>query len=431
MFRLSNSSGKTRRGTSVFGIQRTALDERALTLGRASGNAYSSVQKVLDPVPILVGRGLQGDAAMASPATAVPTVRPRRAIRTSVAWIAYWLVSAVVLFEVVGRFVFPFYADDRTFFPQLASKVMMSNVVLKHENTDTRYDFRTPPGAVIKAANRYFSYTARINSLGFRGTEPVPKRAEEYRLMLVGDSATFGMGLCDEDTISQQVERIAKEKRGANATVTAYNYGHLGFNLVQELLILRDYFENVEPDHVLLILSVYTDNLSDAVSGLDADGNFAYSEPAAEDLAREIRGRYGVFNLSLLFRMFEFKYLSTRTYYSLSSRPEVIGKSFAWLDSFAKFCRSRAVPFTVVNVYSPDAVKGGLHEFWNGSRKVHAMFTDHCQQHQIEVIDMLRFMNSYSDWKRYYFGEGHLTPSGARKIAEVIFDEAVSERLGN
>jgi hypothetical protein len=344
-------------------------------------------------------------------------------------WVGYWLATPLVAFELVGRLLFPFYADGRTFFPQLAAKVMMSTVVLKEDHSNRRYSFRTAPYETIAADNQYFKYTARTNSLGFRGTVPTARQPGEYRIMLVGDSATFGLGLNEPDTIAEQLKLIGRERCPASAKVTAYNFGHLGFNLVQELLILRDYFDTVKPEQVVLILSVYTDNLSNAVSGLDDEGNFRYSKDAVAKLAADIKDYHGLLNLSLLFRMFEYKYLATRTYYSLSVRPDVPVKSFAILDSFDEFCRSQGAHFTVANVYSPDAVEGGLHAWWNGSRKVHAMFTEYCLKNNIDVIDMIRYMNGYANRKKYFYGEGHPNPAGARKIAEVIFDDSVAGRL--
>ncbi len=367
-------------------------------------------------------------ATSAKPRRAIREWAPR--IRKWAPWVIYSLAAPILMFEAIARIAFPSYAEDRLYFPTLASKVMMARVMLDDKQPDKRYYFRIPPHKSFKVSNRYYTYTATINSLGFRGPEPSPKQPGEYRVMLLGDSATWGQGLDDEDTIAAQIQRLASQRGDAHSSVSAYNFGHFGYNLVQELIILRDYVDVVKPDHIILILSVYTDNLSDAISDLDAEGNFVISKERSDRLAREIRSYYGPLNWSMLFRMFQLRFLSTRIYYILSQRPEIARKSFAIIDSFAEECRTRGVPFTAVNVYSPDAVKGGLHQLWNGSRRVHVMYTRYCRDRRIEVIDMLRFMDGYSDWKKYYFGEGHPNASGARRIAESIFAEALAARVG-
>jgi hypothetical protein len=341
----------------------------------------------------------------------------------------YWLAAPIVLFEIVARFAFPSYAADKVYFPALATKVMMSQFIPSDKHTDKRQGYRTKPHSSFTASTRYFTYSASINSLGWRGAELSPKQPGEYRVMLIGDSATFGTGVNDADTISAQIERAARERGGRQRTLTAYNFGHPGYNLVQELIVLRDYFDAVKPDHVVLILSVYTDNLGDAISDLDAEGNFTSLKEPADALHRDISSFYGPMNWSMLFRMFQLKFLSTRIYYDLSQRPDILQKSYALIDAFAAECRAKGAAFTVVNVYSPDAVKGGLHEYWNGSRKVHALYTKHCRDDHIDVIDMLEFMSGYQDWKKYYFGEGHFNVPGARKAAEVIYHKAVVPRL--
>jgi hypothetical protein len=366
---------------------------------------------------------------MATEPMTATAAKPRRSIRKWAPWIVYSLATPILLFEVIARFAFPSYANDRLYFPTLASKVMMVQVILKDKNFNKRYYFKVAPHSVDKVSNRDFTYTARANSLGFRSPEPSPKEPGEYRVMLVGDSATFGVGLEEADTIAEQIQRLASRRCDTPSRVTVYNFGHVGYNLVQELIVLRDYFDIVKPDHIVLVLSVYTDNLYDAISDLDAQGNFIVSKEQADRLTGEIRSHYGLLNASMIFRMFQLKFLGTRIYYILSQRPEIARRSFALIDSFAEECRTRGVPFTAVNVYSPDAVKGGLHQLVNGSRKVHGMYTRYCRDHRIEVIDMLRFMEGYSDWKKYYFGEGHPNVAGAGKIAEAIFDEALVPRL--
>jgi hypothetical protein len=358
-------------------------------------------------------------------------------------WIAYWLAVPLLLFELVVRFGVPFYGDNRVYFPVLTDKVVCCRLFRPEGSRlpdgarlvggrtvyDRHYYWKTHRNWTDTVTDRYFTYTARTNSLGFRGTDPAPKKPGEYRVMLIGDSATYGVGLNEVDTISEQIERFSEEKQGKASNVLAYNFGHPAFNLIQELILLRDYFDAVKPDHVILILSVYTDNLQDVVGGVNPEGSFTIVPEKAIELQNEISSYYGPLNWSMLFRMFQFKFLDRRIYYSLSSRAEIAQKSFELIDSFTEECRARGAAFTAVNVYSPNTVRGGLFEAWNGSRRVHEMYTRYCRNHQIDIIDMSEFINGYDDWKKYYFGEGHPNVPGARKIAEAIYDRALAGRL--
>ncbi|NRA95773.1 MAG: SGNH/GDSL hydrolase family protein [Planctomycetes bacterium] len=62
--------------------------------------------------------------------------------------------------------------------------------------------------------------TVRINSLGFRDEEfPASKPDGEYRVLAVGDSFTFGLGVQGEDTWPQQLEGMLADVRGGSVEV--------------------------------------------------------------------------------------------------------------------------------------------------------------------------------------------------------------------
>src|SRR5262245_36764780 len=53
------------------------------------------------------------------------------------------------------------------------------------------------------------THRIRINSLGYRGADiPLRKAQDEYRILMIGDSFTFGDYVNDEDTLPAQLERI-------------------------------------------------------------------------------------------------------------------------------------------------------------------------------------------------------------------------------
>ncbi len=89
------------------------------------------------------------------------------------------------------------------------------------------------------------------NSLGFRGQEIPPKVEGERRVLMLGDSITFGFVLKEEETIPRQVERFINEATNGN-DVRCINGGVSGYTTWQE----RDLFENegldTQPDAVVV-----------------------------------------------------------------------------------------------------------------------------------------------------------------------------------
>ncbi|MBI5524865.1 MAG: SGNH/GDSL hydrolase family protein [Deltaproteobacteria bacterium] len=92
--------------------------------------------------------------------------------------------------------------------------------------------------------------TPPINALGFRGAEVAPEKAPGvYRIVIAGDSATFGSEVPDEGgTVPGSLERLLNERsRGArfevvNAGVPGYNIRQVYFNLVHKVLPLKPDF---------------------------------------------------------------------------------------------------------------------------------------------------------------------------------------------
>ena len=82
---------------------------------------------------------------------------------------------------------------------------------------------------------RYFdqdgAVTYRINSLGFRDLEfPVAKRPDEWRILALGDSFTFGFGVQLEDTWPQQLEQRLRAGRQGPVEVINGGFACLSFD---------------------------------------------------------------------------------------------------------------------------------------------------------------------------------------------------------
>ena len=93
-----------------------------------------------------------------------------------------------------------------------------------------------------------------INSVGFRGPEwPAGPDADEFRILVLGDSVCFGTGLPIELTMGTMLELILNELE-AESRVRVANGCVSGYNTEQEALFLERIGPAVDPDLVLLLV---------------------------------------------------------------------------------------------------------------------------------------------------------------------------------
>jgi lysophospholipase L1-like esterase len=111
---------------------------------------------------------------------------------------------------------------------------------LRQDEFDAELGWRLKPGKyVVKAPDRLSRYTVYINSMGIRDTELKPKLENGVRRMIIlGDSFTFGQTADDETLFSTRLERnLNGSKTGRQYDVV--NAGVPGYGNGQELLLLR------------------------------------------------------------------------------------------------------------------------------------------------------------------------------------------------
>jgi hypothetical protein len=107
--------------------------------------------------------------------------------------------------------------------------------------------YRLRPGAEFDGP-----FAARINELGLRGPATTPdKPAETFRVLFLGDSVTFGLGVSDEACF---VGRLRRRLAVLSAPrVEVLNGGCPGYNGVHEALFLRQYGLPLAPDLVVVL----------------------------------------------------------------------------------------------------------------------------------------------------------------------------------
>ena len=113
-----------------------------------------------------------------------------------------------------------------------------------------------PPGAQAYTIDAPVS----VNRLGYRDDDfPIEKPPGEYRVLALGDSFTFALGVAFDDLWSQQLERALRERAGGRRSVQVVNAGVAGYNTRQELILLESEGWRLAPD--LVVVGFYWNDL--------------------------------------------------------------------------------------------------------------------------------------------------------------------------
>src|SRR5262249_32893265 len=110
-----------------------------------------------------------------------------------------------------------------------------------------------------------------INRLGYRGREYPPEHGPgKTRIVMLGDSITFGFGVRDDETFSADLERL-------DPALEVVNLGVQGYGTDQELLKLRAEGLASRPVGVVLHVCLANDPLDNAADKSIYDG--VYPKP--------------------------------------------------------------------------------------------------------------------------------------------------------
>ncbi len=90
--------------------------------------------------------------------------------------------------------------------------------------------------------------TYRINGHGFRDHEFKPKKDDVFRIMVVGDSLTFGEGVRLEDTYPKVLEGLLQDQ---GLSVEVLNLGVNGYDVKDEVALLNSRLNLFFPDMVI------------------------------------------------------------------------------------------------------------------------------------------------------------------------------------
>ncbi len=190
-----------------------------------------------------------------------------------------------------------------------------------------------------------------LNSHGLRDEEvPYPKPPGERRILVLGDSVTFGWGVSQGETFSDRMEPLLRARTGERWQVV--NAGVNGYNSEQEAIYLQTEGMRYKPDIVLL---VYVHN--DVNPAFDPNATTWRRYPtwpsSLPELLNQIRTLSFLYQSTNLFtRIQREESLNGRIGQGVGSTPS-IAKHPRWpsslqaLRDIANQCENARVPFLV------------------------------------------------------------------------------------
>jgi lysophospholipase L1-like esterase len=276
-----------------------------------------------------------------------------------------------------------------------------------------------------------------INAHGLRDVaRSWHKPPDTFRILGLGDSFTFGIGVDLEATYLKQLESLLNKAHG-HARFDVINAGVSGYNLYQATTYLKEHGLNFEPDMVLYFFFL------DDVGGIDSpesarahyeresargDGhgkldnvlNSSYLYNFSGNIATIVSGRFRSYKEAPWLRTIAHR---KKALYETTWGPIIKGKVDLkpfeeQLDTLKAICIQNGAPLMVVII--PDAMQVGDPAMQKINRIVTGMLLDR----DIPVLDVTPLFDREPDPHSLYLFplDPHTSAKGNRIIARAIYD---------
>ena len=187
----------------------------------------------------------------------------------------------------------------------------------------------------------YQKVEVATNEIGLREKSLQEKQRGELRLLLLGDSITFGWGVTEEHTFSRKLEAILRMK--LNRNVTTINSGVGGYNTFQEYNFLKDYFDTLQPDMISLLYN--SNDIQPIYPPFDPWSKRSLRRKSPPEIIGILLRKSWFCRLFIYYPLALAAYAQESETDSVDTRSEGRNQSMEYLKKMAIFCQERNIPF--------------------------------------------------------------------------------------
>jgi len=290
----------------------------------------------------------------------------------------------------------------------------------------------SPPGTT-------YGKSVKMNTDGFRDRDfIIPKPANTYRILVLGDSFAWGVGLTLEETLSKQLEKRLID--AANKNIEVINASIPGMNTVEELLLLKEKGLKYDPDMILLIYNLNDIDFLPQLSSKNYDEKKIIPKTQVdpgEDITKafknkgmrgfinwfEVRSKFVSFLVPRVGSLLRQMGLTTSLEFSWVERifQGYTDDNPGWLESkralreIAEICRNRGIVFTAA-IY-PLLVELKSYK----GKKPHETLHNYLNSIEVPYVDLLTVFegkNGQSYWINYL--DNHPNAEAHRLVVEKL-----------
>lgn len=251
-------------------------------------------------------------------------------------------------------------------------------------HSEFRLGYDSNPRGYFDADN---GLTYQLNRHGFRGPDfPKQKPEENYRIMVLGDSFTFGEGVRYDDIFTSRLQSLLREK--LTPIIRVLNFGVSGWSTHHEIAFLRHAGRRFEPDLVLLVFVL---NDANYAGGLDLFENFRHTYEPPALLRRSYFAGYVYARIA--------QHIVGRRYVS-SLVESSLNKYRKWQKTLGRLQRGKELAASIgaefaVIVFPFMYELGEDYPFGH----IHDMVRSACEEYQIPILDLFDafYGRSYPD----------------------------------